>query len=156
MHPGANPSHFSITYTPTDRVRQPTSVHQADVHHIYMSQLSTFYHPIRTLDPDHVQTTPTSTTWVPFLVHPEKSVPKIRAAIVNAPMLAKLPPDLLEGQKHLVADAIELGRRKRFVRPLNMRLRPSLQLVVFWAEQVLVFLWARHGKYWTTRSAALV
>ena len=108
---GANPSHFSLTYTTTDRLRQPTPMHRADVNHIYLSQLSAFYAPVRTLNPDHVATTSTSTSWVPLLDHPTATPQKIRLALTQAPMKACLPPHLQETQLLVRSDGLHVGDR---------------------------------------------
>ena len=109
--PGANLSHFSLTYIPTDSLKQPTPMHRADVNHLYLSQLRTFYSPVRTLDPGHVATTTTSTTWTSLLQHPQASVQEIRSALVQAPMRADLPPALQETQLLVRTDALHVGAR---------------------------------------------
>ena len=60
---GANPSHFSISYPPTDRLRQPTTIARADVNHFYLALIGELHAPIRTLDPNHNPTTQTSTSY---------------------------------------------------------------------------------------------
>ena len=108
---GANPSHFSLTYPPTDRIRQPTPLHQANINHLYFSQVAHLFRPIRTLDPDHVPTTQTSTSFTHLLQHPTESPAKIRQAIVSAPMDAKLPPKLCETQFNVRCDDFHIGDR---------------------------------------------
>ena len=89
---GANPSHFSLVYGPTDHLQPPTELHRTDVHHAYAAQLTALYAPIRTLDPDHVPSTTSSTSWVHLFRHPTAPVHEIRSAIVRAPQETRLPP----------------------------------------------------------------
>ena len=108
---GANPSHFSLTYPLTDRLRQPTPLHETNVNHLYFSQVALLFRPIRTLDPDHRPTTQTSTSYTHLLHHPTKSPDEVRQAIVNAPMDAKLPPRFRETQFHVQCDDHHIGDR---------------------------------------------
>ena len=108
---GANPSHFSLTYPPTDRIRQPTPLHEANVNHLYFSQVAHLFRPIRTLDPDHRPTTQTSASYTHLLSHPTEPPVKIRQAIIDAPMNAKLPPRFRETQFHVRCDDHHIGDR---------------------------------------------
>ena len=109
---GANPSHFCITYPETDRQRPPTPLQQADVNHIYLAQVATYFHPLRTLDPEHTATTTTSTSWIHLTNSdsPEEERKK-RLAIVQRPITTQLPPYLLETQLQVRSDSLHLGDR---------------------------------------------
>ena len=108
---GANPSHFCLVYPPTDRLRQPTPLHSTDIYHAYAAQVSALFHPVRTLDPNHNRTTPTSTTHIHLLRHPTKSVSAVRNVLVTAAMRAHLPPKLQETQLRVRSDAFHIGDR---------------------------------------------
>ena len=63
---------------------------------------------IRTLDPDHVATTQTSTSHARLLNQPRRPAHEIRTAITMAPIRAKLPPRLLETQMLVRSDAYHI------------------------------------------------
>ena len=107
--PGANPSHMQLTYRPTDTVKQPTVCSCADVNHIYLSHLRSFFKPLRTLDPDHTRTTATSTTYVPLLTQPNTPPAKIRQAIISANTGSDLPPTFRQTQYMVLCDAFHIA-----------------------------------------------
>ena len=69
------------------------------------------FSPIRTLDPNHVATTRTSTSYSHLLDHPTEKPETIRLAIVTSALDAGLPPLLQETQLLVRSDAYHLGDR---------------------------------------------
>ena len=106
---GANPAHFCLASEATDRMQQPIPLHKVDVHHIYRAQLSAFYSPVRTLDPNHTPTTATSTSWP--LDDPDATPQQVRLDLVRGPMQAGLPAHMQETQFMVRNDALHVGDR---------------------------------------------
>ena len=108
---GANPSHFCITFPPTDRVRAPVPLHHANVNPLYLAQVATLYAPVRTLNPNHIPSTHTSSSFCHLLHVPNKTIPEVRLAIATSAMRARLPAHLQETQLMVRSDALHVGDR---------------------------------------------
>ena len=60
---GTNPANFAYTFGAVDSPPEPVPCSGMDIFHFHWSQLSHQWTPQRTLDPSHIPTTSTSTSW---------------------------------------------------------------------------------------------
>jgi len=114
---GSDPSAFQYLPAPTDRQRkaQVPSIAEMDIQALYWQIIGSQWLIPRTLDPTHIPSTTTSSSWVSLLKHPTLKVHElIRKALLLIPIYIYshgITQTLRDSMYHVQQDALAIGPR---------------------------------------------
>ena len=111
---GSDPSAFQYLPAPTDRQRkaQVSAIAEMDIQALYWQIIigSQWLIP-RTLDPTHIPSTTTSSSWVNFFKHPTLKIHEIRKALLIPIYSHGITQTLRDSIYHVQQDALAIGHR---------------------------------------------
>jgi exonuclease III len=108
---GSDPSAFQYLPAPTDRMRKGHSIAETDIRLLYWLQITEQYHPQRTLDPQHVRTTTTSSSWTHLLKDPTLKIHEVRKALLKPLHSLGITQELRDYTYRVQQDALPIGPR---------------------------------------------
>ena len=109
----SDPSAFQYLPAPTDRQRkaQVPSIAEMDIQALYWQIIGSQWLIPRTLDPTHIPSTTTSSSWVGFLKHPTLKIHEIRKALLIPIYSYGNTQTLRDSMYHIQQDALPIGPR---------------------------------------------